>query len=47
MSAGFQPGLHAYLAVVVAGVVANLLGAAFGWAIGHYGGRPLLERRGR
>ena len=43
----FQPGLHAYLAVVVTGVVANLFGAAFGWAIGHYGGRPLLERRGR
>jgi membrane protein DedA with SNARE-associated domain len=43
----FKPGLHAYLAVVVTGIVANLLGAVLGWAIGHYGGQPLLERRGR
>jgi membrane protein DedA with SNARE-associated domain len=45
--AHFQSGLHAYLAVVVTGVVANVLGAMLGWAIGHYGGHPLLERRGR
>ena len=45
--AHFKPGLHAYLAVVVVGVVANVLGAAVGWAIGFYGGHPLLERHGR
>ncbi|HEX3806606.1 MAG TPA: DedA family protein [Gaiellaceae bacterium] len=45
--AHFHSGLHAYLAVVVVGVVANLLGAVAGWAIGHYGGHPLLERHGR
>jgi len=42
-----QPGWQAYLAVVATGVVANLLGAAAGWAIGFYGGHPLLERHGR
>lgn len=45
--AHFKPGLHAYLAVVVIGVAGNVLGAAFGWAIGFYGGHPLLERHGR
>jgi len=45
--AHFRPGLHAYLAVVVTGVVANTLGAVAGWAIGFYGGHPLLERHGR
>jgi membrane protein DedA with SNARE-associated domain len=43
----FRPGLHAYLAVVVVGIVGNTAGAALGWAIGHYGGHALLERRGR
>jgi membrane protein DedA with SNARE-associated domain len=37
----------AYLAMVVAGVAGNLVGASIGWAIGDYGGRPLLERHGR
>jgi membrane protein DedA with SNARE-associated domain len=45
--AHFHSGLHAYLAVVVTGVVANLAGACFGWALGHYGGHALLERHGR
>jgi membrane protein DedA with SNARE-associated domain len=45
--AHFRPGLHAYLAVVVVGVVANTLGAVFGWALGYYGGHRLLERHGR
>ena len=45
--AHFKTGLHAYLAVVVVGVVANVLGAILGWAIGYYGGHPLLERHGR
>ena len=44
--AHFQPGFRAYLAVVVVGVSANMLGAAVGWAIGYYGGHPLLERHG-
>lgn len=43
----FKPGFQAYLAVVVTGVVANTLGAIGGWAIGFYGGHPLLERHGR
>jgi membrane protein DedA with SNARE-associated domain len=42
-----RAGLHAYLAVVVVGVAANLVGATVGWAIGYYGGHPLLERYGR
>jgi membrane protein DedA with SNARE-associated domain len=45
--AHFHSGLHAYLAVVVVGTVANTLGAVLGWAIGYYGGHPLLERHGR
>jgi len=44
---GFRPGFHAYVAVVVTGVVANLCGAVFGWALGRYGGHSLLERHGR
>jgi membrane protein DedA with SNARE-associated domain len=43
----FRPGFHAWLAVVVTGVVANVVGAVVGWAIGFYGGHPLLERHGR
>jgi membrane protein DedA with SNARE-associated domain len=43
----FGSGLHAYLAVVVAGVAGNLIGAIGGWAIGTYGGHALLERHGR
>jgi membrane protein DedA with SNARE-associated domain len=45
--AHFQTGFRAYLAVVVVGVLGNVLGAAAGWAIGYYGGHPLLERHGR
>jgi len=43
----FKSGLPAYLAVVVAGVAGNTLGAAGGWWIGVRGGHPLLERYGR
>ena len=43
----FKPGLDSYLAVVVTGVIANLVGASFGWALGAYGGHGLLERHGR
>jgi len=45
--AHFHSGLHAYLAVVVVGATANVLGAVVGWTIGYYGGHPLLERHGR
>jgi membrane protein DedA with SNARE-associated domain len=36
-----------YVAVALAGTLGYLGGAIAGWAIGIYGGRPLLERRGR
>ena len=37
----------AYVAIALAGTIGYLVGAIAGWAIGRYGGRPLLERRGR
>jgi membrane protein DedA with SNARE-associated domain len=37
----------AYLVMSLAGTLGYLAGAVVGWAIGLYGGRPLLERRGR
>jgi membrane protein DedA with SNARE-associated domain len=40
-------GFPAYLAMALAGTLGYLSGAIVGWAIGLYGGRPLLERRGR
>jgi membrane protein DedA with SNARE-associated domain len=40
-------GLPAYLGMAVAGTIGYLVGSLAGWAIGWYGGRPLLERRGR
>ena len=43
----FKSGFPAYLAVVVAGVAGNTLGAVGGWWIGVRGGHPLLERYGR
>jgi membrane protein DedA with SNARE-associated domain len=33
--------------VSIAGTLGYLVGALIGWAIGRYGGRPLLERHGR
>ena len=36
-----------FLAIALAGTLGYLVGAVGGWAIGVYGGRPLLERRGR
>jgi membrane protein DedA with SNARE-associated domain len=36
-----------FVAVALAGTLGYLLGSLVGWAIGAYGGRPLLERRGR
>jgi len=37
----------AFVAMALAGTVGNTVGSVVGWAIGAYGGRPLLERRGR
>jgi membrane protein DedA with SNARE-associated domain len=39
--------LPAYLVMALAGTLGYLLGAVVGWAVGRYGGRPLLEQRGR
>jgi membrane protein DedA with SNARE-associated domain len=36
-----------YVAVALAGTIGYLIGSLAGWGIGAYGGRPLLERRGR
>lgn len=40
-------GTGAFLAIALAGTIGYLLGSLAGWAIGFYGGRPFLERRGR
>jgi membrane protein DedA with SNARE-associated domain len=40
-------GFAAYLGIALAGTIGYLAGSLIGWAIGDYGGRPLLERRGR
>jgi membrane protein DedA with SNARE-associated domain len=45
--ARIDTNVWAYVAMALAGTVGYLLGAVGGWAIGLYGGRPLLERRGR
>jgi membrane protein DedA with SNARE-associated domain len=36
-----------YVAMSTAGVVGQTVGSIIGWAIGLYGGRPLVERHGR
>jgi membrane protein DedA with SNARE-associated domain len=40
-------GVGAFFVMALAGTIGYLAGALLGWAIGFYGGRPLLERRGR
>ena len=40
-------GFGAYVVLALAGTLGYLVGALVGWAVGLYGGRPLLERRGR
>ena len=40
-------GAGAYVALALAGTLGYLAGAIVGWAIGLWGGRPLLEARGR
>jgi len=40
-------GFWSYVAISLAGTIGYLVGAWIGWAIGLWGGRPLLETRGR
>lgn len=40
-------GVGAYVLLALAGTLGYLAGALVGWAIGLYGGRPLLEEHGR
>jgi membrane protein DedA with SNARE-associated domain len=40
-------GAGALVVLALAGTLGYLAGALVGWAIGRYGGRPLLERHGR
>ena len=40
-------GAGALVVLALAGTLGYLAGALIGWAIGRYGGRPLLERHGR
>jgi membrane protein DedA with SNARE-associated domain len=40
-------GAGAFVALALAGTLGYLVGGIVGWAIGRYGGRPLLERHGR
>jgi membrane protein DedA with SNARE-associated domain len=45
--AHFGHGIDAFIVMALAGTIGYLVGALVGWAIGRYGGRPLLERHGR
>jgi membrane protein DedA with SNARE-associated domain len=40
-------GLEAYAVLALAGTIGYLVGSLAGWALGRWGGRPLLERHGR
>ena len=46
---GHQIDSHfwAWVAMSMAGVLGNTVGSVIGWGIGYYGGRPLIEKRGR
>jgi membrane protein DedA with SNARE-associated domain len=37
----------AYTAMATAGTLGYIAGSIAGWAVGYFGGRPLLDRRGR
>jgi membrane protein DedA with SNARE-associated domain len=43
----FESGFGAWVAMVLAGTIGYTIGSIIGWAIGVYGVRPFLERRGR
>lgn len=40
-------GWESYVVMVAAGTIGYTLGSLLGWAIGDYGGRPLVERHGK
>lgn len=40
-------GAPTFFAIALAGTIGYLVGSLLGWAIGRYGGRPLLECHGR
>jgi membrane protein DedA with SNARE-associated domain len=40
-------GFESYVAMALAGTIGYTIGGIGGWAIGLYGGRPLVERHGR
>jgi membrane protein DedA with SNARE-associated domain len=40
-------GFEAYVVLAAAGTLGYLMGSLGGWALGRWGGRPLLERHGR
>jgi membrane protein DedA with SNARE-associated domain len=40
-------GFPAFLVVALAGTIGYTIGSLLGWGVGYYGGRPLLETRGR
>jgi membrane protein DedA with SNARE-associated domain len=40
-------GGWSYLVMALSGTLGYLVGGIVGWAVGDYGGRPLLERHGR
>ena len=42
-----ESGLGAYVTMSLSGTLGYLVGAIVGWAIGLYGGRPLVDKRGR
>jgi membrane protein DedA with SNARE-associated domain len=42
-----ESGWWAFVAMALAGTIGYTVGSILGWAIGLYGGRPFLERRGR
>jgi membrane protein DedA with SNARE-associated domain len=42
-----ESGLGAYVTMSLSGTLGYLAGAIVGWAIGLYGGRPLVDKRGR
>ena len=42
-----ESNFWAYVAMASPGTLGYILGSIAGWAIGYYGGRPFVERRGR
>jgi membrane protein DedA with SNARE-associated domain len=48
LAAGAVPGTHLnIIAVIIAGVVGNVVGSYVAWGVGLYGGQPALRRWGR